>query len=279
MTKRESRAGPSAGRLAAGLVAAALVLPVRPARPEPLRVEPAGPVVGQRQQTGRPTPPPLRPDRPERPVPPPLRQQRNGRLFPPLDLGLLEGPDREAWQKPDQIMDALGIADGGVVADIGAGGGWFTIRLSRRVGPNGLVYAQDIQQAMIDAINRRIERENLQNVRTVLGTETDPNLPRGLDAVLIVNAYHEMDNPAKPEVILTLLKNIARALKPQGRVGVVDFTPGDGGPGPAAAERVDPEKVIAAAASVGLMLQRRELVPPYQFQLVFGLGPNARPAP
>jgi predicted methyltransferase len=212
-------------------------------------------------------------------VPPPLRQQRNGRLFPPLDLGLLEGPDREAWQKPDQIMDALGIADGGVVADIGAGGGWFTIRLSRRVGPNGLVYAQDIQQAMIDAINRRIERENLQNVRTVLGTETDPNLPRGLDAVLIVNAYHEMDNPAKPEVILTLLKNITRALKPQGRVGVVDFTPGDGGPGPAAAERVDPEKVIAAAASVGLMLQRRELVPPYQFQLVFGLGPNARPAP
>ena len=59
------------------------------------------------------------------------------RLFPPEDLGLLEGPDRDAWQRPDQIMDALRIGDGSVVADLGAGGGWFTVRLARRVGPNG----------------------------------------------------------------------------------------------------------------------------------------------
>ena len=64
--------------------------------------------------------------------------ERHGRLFPPVDLGLLEGPDRAAWQKPDQIMDALAIADGSAVADIGAGAGWFTIHLARRVGPNGL---------------------------------------------------------------------------------------------------------------------------------------------
>ena len=67
--------------------------------------------------------------------------QRHGQLFPPTDLGLLETPDRAAWQKPDQIMDALKIADGAKVADIGAGGGFFTIRLARRVGPNGFVYA------------------------------------------------------------------------------------------------------------------------------------------
>src|SRR5512143_186121 len=72
-------------------------------------------------------------------------------LFPPQDLGLLEGPDRDAWQKPDRIMDALGIADGSAVADLGAGGGWFTIRLARRVGPNGLVYAEDIQTQMLEA--------------------------------------------------------------------------------------------------------------------------------
>jgi SAM-dependent methyltransferase len=220
----------------------------------------------------------IRPERPETTVPPVLRQQRSGRLFPPLDLGLLESPDREAWQKPDLIMDALGIADGGVVADMGAGGGWFTIRLARRVGPNGLVYAQDIQELMIDAVGRQVQRENLRNVRTVLGTESDPNLPRGLDAVLIVNAYHEMDNPARPDVIVTLLRNIAAALKPQGRVGVVDFTAGDGGPGPGAAERVDPERIIATAAAAGLRLQARELVPPYQFLLVFGREPGARPA-
>src|SRR5206468_6734828 len=66
--------------------------------------------------------------------------QRKARLFPPLDLGLLEAPDRDLWQKPDQIMDALKIAEGSVVAEIGAAGGWFTIHLARRVGPNGRVY-------------------------------------------------------------------------------------------------------------------------------------------
>ena len=75
---------------------------------------------------------------------------RHGRLFPPQDLGLLEGPDRDAWQKPDQIMDALAIADGSAVADIGAGAGWFTIRMARRVGPNGIVYAQDVQRQALD---------------------------------------------------------------------------------------------------------------------------------
>ena len=63
-----------------------------------------------------------------------------GHLFPPQDLGLIQAPDREQWQKPDQIMDALAIAEGSIVADLGAGGGWFTVRLARRVGPNGLVY-------------------------------------------------------------------------------------------------------------------------------------------
>src|SRR5260221_1635117 len=84
------------------------------------------------------------------------------RLFAPQDLGLLEGPDRDQWQKPDQIMDSLLIAEGSVVADLGAGGGWFTARLSARVGPNGLVYAEDIQPAMIEVIDRRRVRENLR---------------------------------------------------------------------------------------------------------------------
>ena len=69
------------------------------------------------------------------------QQRQHGRLFPPQELASLEGPDRDAWQRPEQIMDHLGIAEGSVVADLGAGGGWFTIRLARRVGPNGQVYA------------------------------------------------------------------------------------------------------------------------------------------
>src|SRR5688500_4715073 len=88
---------------------------------------------------------------------------QHGRLFKPKDLGLLEGPDRDAWQRPDQIMDELGIAEGSVVADLGAGGGWFTIRLARRVGPNGVVYAEDIQHEMIEAMKRRVERLGLRD--------------------------------------------------------------------------------------------------------------------
>src|SRR6202142_3707682 len=104
-------------------------------------------------------------------------QARAGRLFPPQDLGLSEGSDREEWQKPEQIMDALGIADGSVVADLGAGGGWFTIRLARRVGPNGRIYAADVQRQMIEAITQKVQRENLTNVITVLGTAADSGLP------------------------------------------------------------------------------------------------------
>jgi SAM-dependent methyltransferase len=198
------------------------------------------------------------------PAPDQAGQSRpKGHLFPPQDLGLLEAPDREQWQRPDQIMDTLGIADGFVVADLGAAGGWFTIRLARRVGPHGLVYAEDIQPQMIDAIGRRVAREGLRNVRTVLGTPSDPRLPSGLDVVLIVDAYPEIENP------VALLRKVVDALKPQGRVGIVDFLPGGGGPGPDADERVTPESVIAAASTSGLQLATREPVPPFQFLLVF----------
>jgi predicted methyltransferase len=198
--------------------------------------------------------------------------QKKNRLFPPTDLGLLEAPDRDEWQKPDLIMDALKIGEGDVVADLGAGGGWFTVRLARRVWPNGLVYAQDIQPTMLEVLEQKVQREGLNNVRTVLGTPTDPKLPLGLDAVLIVDAYHEMDDPARPDVIVTLVGNVARSLKPQGLVGIVDFLPGGGGPGPAADERISPETVIRTAERAGLVLNAREAVPPFQFLLVFGKG-------
>ncbi len=201
------------------------------------------------------------------PAPParPGLQQRppKARLFPPLDLGLLEGPDREQWQKPDLIMDALGVAEGSQVAEIGAAGGWFTVRLARRVGPNGRVYAEDIQPQMVDAIARRVQRDNLLNVTTILGRPDDPRLPAPIDAALLVETFHELEDP------VALLKNIARSLKPQGRVGNVDFNPGGGGPGPAPNERVDPQSVIQAAAAAGLRLTKREEVPPFQFLLVF----------
>jgi predicted methyltransferase len=189
---------------------------------------------------------------------------RHGRLFPPQDLGLLEGPDRDQWQMPSQIMDALGIAEGSVVGDLGVGGGWFTIRLARRVGPNGLVYAQDVQRQMLEATSRRVAREDLHNVRTVLGTPLEPRFPAAtLDAVLIVDTYHELEDP------VALLRNTVASLKPGGRIGVVDFKTDGLGPGPALEERVDPELVIRDAEAAGLRLLRRETFLPYQFFLIF----------
>lgn len=221
------------------------------------------------------------PGLPAVPVQPDLRAQGaqsapppkpKARLFPPLDLGLLEGADRDQWQRPEEIMDALQIAEGSVVADLGAGGGWFTVRLARRVGRSGLVYAEDIQPLMLEAIKRRVQRENLTNVRTVLGTPKDSRLPKGLDAVLIVGAYHEMEDP------VTLLENAADSLKPQGRIGVVDFSPGAGGPGPDPDQRVDAETVIKGATAANLEVISRETIPPFMFMLILGKGPAGRAA-
>ena len=202
----------------------------------------------------------------------------NGRLFAPQDLGLLEAPDRAQWQKPDQIMDAIGVAEGSVVAELGAAGGWFTLQLAGRVGPNGRVYAEDIQPAMLEGINRRMQSRNLSNVKTVLGTPSDPRLPPGLDAALISDAFREMDAPDDPKVIVTLLRHVARSLKPQGRLGIADWTRGDGGPGPAAKQRIDPQAVIAVAREAGLQLITQEELPPFVLLLVFGRA-NAKPTP
>src|SRR5438876_10646534 len=81
------------------------------------------------------------------------------KLFDPKDLGLLEAPDRAQWNKPELIMDRLGVADGSTVAELGAAGGWFTLWLARRVGPNGVVYAEDVQREMLEAINQRVQGE------------------------------------------------------------------------------------------------------------------------
>jgi SAM-dependent methyltransferase len=200
------------------------------------------------------------------PTPNTLAPQRHGDLFPPQDLGLLEAPDRDIWQKPDQVMDALAIADGSVVADIGAGAGWFTVRLARRVGPNGLVYAQDVQPQMLEAIERRLAREGLQNVQTRLGEGSLPNLPAGaIEAILVVDVYPEVEDR------ISFLRNLADALVPGGRLGIVNYTPGDGGPGPAPGEgvRVARADVEADARTAGLRVIDAQLLP-YHYLLVLG---------
>jgi predicted methyltransferase len=197
----------------------------------------------------------------------PRRAQPHGRLFPPQDLGLLEAPDRDIWQHPDEVMDKLGIAEASVVADIGAGAGWFTIRLARRVGPNGTVYAEDVQSEMLAAVSRRVNSLGLTNVKPTRGKDSDPQLPaQSLDAALMVDAYHENDDR---NARVSLLRNLATALKPGGRIGLIDFKLEGSGPGPANEERVSPETVISEAAAAGLQLVSHETFLPYQYFLIF----------
>jgi ubiquinone/menaquinone biosynthesis C-methylase UbiE len=192
------------------------------------------------------------------------QERRHSRQLPPDKLGELEGPDRETWQKPDAIMDALGIYDGSSVADLGAGGGWFTVRLARRVGPTGRVYAQDIQKPMIESMERRFRREGLRNVITVLGTAEDPKIPTMVDAVLIVGVYGEVVKPVE------FLRNVRNTLRPTGRIGVVDFRKDGLGPGPPMDERVDEAVVIKDAEQAGLRRINRPTPLPFQYLLIFG---------
>jgi predicted methyltransferase len=197
----------------------------------------------------------------------------HGRLFPPEELGALEGPDRDAWQDPERIMDALGITSGTTVADVGAGGGWFTIKLANRVGPKGLVYAEDIQREMIESINRRVNRTNLSNVKTIIGTSNNPQIPTPVDAVLMVDVYGEVEDP------VTLLRNVISQLKKGGRIGIIEHRLNGGGPGPPLQDRVAPETIIRAAEAVNLELVTHDDSFRYQYLLIFvenGSNNNSR---
>lgn len=124
---------------------------------------------------------------------------------------------REGWQRIPDIFAAMGIAPGAVVADVGAGDGYFTVRLAKAVGPAGRVYAVDVAAATVDRLRGRMTAEGFSTVDVILGTAADPKLPDGsLDAALIINAYHEM---REHQAMLAALR---RALKPTGRLVIVE---------------------------------------------------------
>jgi predicted methyltransferase len=133
------------------------------------------------------------------------------------DLSIFEYPDRDKKLQIDRVMDLLGISAGKNVADIGAGSGWFTVRASKRVGPTGVVIAEDINPLAIEYIGKRVVKDGLTNVKTVLGWPDDPSLPpSSVDAVLMLKVYHEI---AHPVVVMTKLK---RSLHPEAKVGIID---------------------------------------------------------
>ena len=121
------------------------------------------------------------------------------------------GPERDAWQRPAEVMDELGIRAGSVVADVGCGRGYFTVRLAERVGPQGKVYAEDIDNDVLDAVRREVKKSGFAQVETIVGKPDDPGLPpASVDVVLAMNTYHEWRKYD------AMLQGLYRALKPGG---------------------------------------------------------------
>jgi len=166
-----------------------------------------------------------------------------------------EWAKRDAWQRPAEVMDTLGIRAGSIVADVGAGEGYFTFHLASRVGPNGKVYAEDILDSELEKIRERAQKERLPQIETVLGTQSDPKLPQGaLDAILLVLTYHEM------EEYDAMLDAMVRALKPGGRMVVIDQQGEPNQPRSAYAKehKMSKELVLQDAARHNLRFAREE---------------------
>jgi ubiquinone/menaquinone biosynthesis C-methylase UbiE len=128
-----------------------------------------------------------------------------------------EGLGRDRWQKPEQVIEALGLGAGDRVADLGAGSGYFTFRLADVVGPEGIVFAIDVDRDMTSHLEQRVKEQERTNVRVVLAEFDDPLLPDGgVDLILIVNTYHHLEGRS------AYFERLARALRPEGRIAIVE---------------------------------------------------------
>lgn len=160
---------------------------------------------------------------------------------------------REQWQKVDEIFVAMGVRPGATVADIGAGDGFFTNRLARAVGPDGRVFAVDIDEKALERLRKRLDDDGIRNVAIVKGAPDDPKLPEGeLDAALIINAYHEMEQHQ------SVLSALRRALKPEGRLVIVEPVRDTRRGRPRADQvrdhEIDPEFVLQDARAAGFRI-------------------------
>jgi ubiquinone/menaquinone biosynthesis C-methylase UbiE len=184
---------------------------------------------------------------------------------PKAYIAALEDPARDAYQKPHEVMEALHVKEGEVIADIGAGSGYFTLRLSHHVGSTGHVYGVDISPDMIRHLNRRISEAGLLNVSTILAQPDDPLLPRPVDRFLVVDVWHHIENqPA----YLGLMKKM---LKPGGQVVMIDFHKKELPIGPPPGMKIAREDLLHQMQEHGFKLVAEHTFLPYQYFLVFSL--------
>jgi cyclopropane fatty-acyl-phospholipid synthase-like methyltransferase len=177
---------------------------------------------------------------------------------------VFDDPKRDGWQKPHEVIQALALRPDAAVADIGAGTGYFSVRLAHMV-PKGRVYAVDLEPDMVRHLAERAKREQLPNLLAVQAAPDDPRLPQKVDLVLLVDTYHHLGDPVR------YFSALKQGLAPQGRVAIIDFTM-DSELGPPPRARVEPEQVKKEFARAGYKLADEHLFLPNQYFLVF--SPN-----
>ncbi|MGP8243132.1 MAG: class I SAM-dependent methyltransferase [Bryobacteraceae bacterium] len=179
-----------------------------------------------------------------------------------------DDPARDAWQMPDRVIEALALRPGETVADIGAGTGYFTVRLAKSA-PAPKVYAVDIEPSMVTYLKQRARQERLNNVVAVQAAPDTPNLPETVDLVLIVDTYHHIGGRE------AYFRKLAKSLKPGARVAIADFKR-DSPEGPPKEFRFTPEQVEAEMSKAGYAVAARYDFLPRQYFLIFAIA--ARPS-
>lgn len=182
----------------------------------------------------------------------------------------LEDPARDEWQRPDEVVRALGLKKGQTVCDIGAGPGYFSLRIARTVGDRGHVFAVDVEPAILGALRERIKQRDTRNVTPVLALLADPLVPAAsCDLILIVNTYHHLQDG------VAYLRTLRRALAPRGRIANIDFHKRElpGGLGPPLSAKVAREDFLRDAKAAGFSLAGEPTFLPHQYFLV--LRPRA----
>jgi predicted methyltransferase len=177
---------------------------------------------------------------------------------------IFDDPGRDAWQKPAEVAAALGLRPGAIVADLGAGTGYFERALAKTVGPDGLVLAIDTEPKLVEHLRDRIRTDLLEGVLPVLAAPDDPFLPRGrVDAVLVVDTYHHIDDR------LHYFRALRGALAPGGRVAVVDYHKKPLPVGPPLQHKLAREFVVDEMKQAGYALTGEQTFLPYQYFLLF----------
>lgn len=194
------------------------------------------------------------------------------KIAPVMGIGgadWLMRPEREQEEEPEKALDLMGIQQGMTVADIGAGAGYFTLRLAQRVGPQGKVYANDIQPGMLALVRRNAARANLTNIETILGTDADPHLPtNSIDLALLVDVYHEFSQPEK------MLDGIRAALKNDGRLVLLEYRKEDPSVPIRFEHKMSIEEVRRELAPAGFLLEKVLHDLPRQHLLIFCKRPH-----